>query len=151
MSYYISSDHGGYKLKQEIIEYLKQKNINIEDLGPFEHDPNDDYVDYAVLLCQKIQQNKDSLGILICRSGIGMCITANKFKGVYAGLCFTPQHAKSGREHNNINVLCLDSDYSDHQEVFKIVDQFISTSTSLEERHVRRRNKITNLENQIFK
>lgn len=147
MKVYIGADHGGFELKGDVTEYLnKKQNLSIYDCGAFEFDQEDDYVDFGIDLCKKVQGDPKTLGILICRSGIGMSIVANKFRGIYASLCFNENHAKKAREHNNANVLCLDSDYSGQDQIFKIVDTFISTSFSNEARHTRRINKILKLE-----
>jgi ribose 5-phosphate isomerase B len=160
MKLFISSDHGGFELKKMIISYLKNSGdsilINLGgeliDLGPFEMQPDDDYVDFGCKLSEEITRNPDSLGILICRSGIGMSIIANKFKGIYAALCFNEQHAQMARKHNNANILCLDSDYGDEDSHIRIINSFLSSNFEGEDtRHGRRVNKIKSLEESNFK
>lgn len=149
MKIYISSDHGGFELKNFLKENLPE--LNLIDLGPHEIDSSDDYSDFGAILSQTIQGEEDSFGILICRTGIGMSIVANKFKSINAALCFTKEHAKKAREHNNANVLCLDSDFGDFETHKEIVFEFMNTSFSSEERHQRRVTKIKEIENENFK
>lgn len=155
MNIYISSDHRGYNLKNLIIPELKKVNINLIDLGPTELNEDDDYTDYAFKLGNKIVEegtnNIESMGILLCRSGIGMSIAANKVKGIYAALCTNISQAKLSRLDNNANVLVLDSEMFDTDlnglnEVLSIVTEFINTKFSNEERHLRRVNKIREYE-----
>jgi|SRR6185369_7634555 len=152
MKVFIASDHGGFDLKREIIHNEDFKKIDIEfiDLGAPELKSDDDYPDYAFTLVDEIKKHPSNLGILICRSGIGMSIAANKAKGIYAALCFTPKHAIMAREHNNANVLCLDSDYEDKEIHFKMIENFIKTEfAGFETRHGRRVKEIMDFEDNI--
>ena len=110
MKYLIASDHAAVGLKTELIDYLKSLNLDIEDLG-CDGSESVDYSDYANTLCQRMQDdiknNKDSLGILVCGTGIGMSIAANKNKGIRAALCSESLSAKFSKQHNNANVLCM--------------------------------------------
>lgn len=149
MKVYIASDHGGFELKSEIIHHDKFKKLGIEfeDLGASELKEDDDYTDYAFTLTSEIKKHPSNMGILICRSGIGMSIAANKEKGIYAALCFSPRHAIKAREHNNANVLCLDSDYEEKEIHFKIIENFIKTEfAGFETRHGRRVKEIMKFE-----
>jgi RpiB/LacA/LacB family sugar-phosphate isomerase len=145
MKVYIASDHGGFKLKNEMIDYLKSLNNEVEDLGPYELDPNDDYPVYASKVAEAIQKDKEARGIVICRSGIGVTITTNRFNGIYAANCNSVEMAKLGREHNDINVLCLDSDLPS-EDPKEIVKTFLETQFSNEERHVRRIQEIKDID-----
>jgi RpiB/LacA/LacB family sugar-phosphate isomerase len=145
MKVYIASDHGGFNLKKEIIDYLKGLNNEVEDLGPYELDPNDDYPIYASKVAEAIQKDSEARGIVICKSGIGVTITANRFNGVYAANCNSVQMAKLGREHNNINVLCLDAELPSENPK-DIVKVFLETEFSNEERHVRRLQEIKDID-----
>lgn len=155
---FIGADHGGFELKNKIIEYFSNEynksilSYNFVDVGAFSLDPDDDYVDYASQVCIKIQNDiENPLGILICRSGIGMSIVANKYKGIYAALCFSVEHAVKAREHNNANILCLDSDYSNNLEhTLQIVNVFIQNNYKIEDRHKRRIEKIKHIEKSFF-
>lgn len=149
MNIYIGSDHGGFNDKEEIKTQLTSLGYNVIDCGAFSLDLNDDYPDFANNLCTKLQQesNKDSKGILLCRSGNGMVIAANKFKGIYASLCVSPEHAIKAREHNNSNVLCLDSDYSKDELHLPIIEAFLKTDfAGMDSRHGRRFSKIKEIE-----
>jgi ribose 5-phosphate isomerase B len=146
MTIYLASDHGGWELKKKLIDHLQINGRKINDLGPHELAPLDDYPDYAIRLAQKVAQDPHSVGILICRSGIGMSVMANKVKGIRAGLCTYSAQAHQAREHVNCNILVLDSDYSKNEEAANIVDIFLNTEPSEEERHVRRINKIKKFE-----
>ena len=138
----IANDHHGIEMKHKIIEYLKEKNIESINLGCNEKD-NVDYVDYAVSLGTKVRDGECDLGILICGTGIGMSIAANKISGIIAAKVNSPREAKLCKEHNMANVMTL-AEYTENLE--EILDNFIFTTPSTEERHVRRLNKINHLE-----
>lgn len=151
MNIYIASDHGGFNLKKQLV-YVLVANLDftgivVNDLGPDTLDEDDDYPDYAFKVAEKVAEDAGSVGILICRSGNGMCIAANKVKGVYAALAFSSQHAKKAREDDNANVICLDADY-EGEDPIEIVKAFIKSEFSSEERHHRRFQKIQDFENQ---
>jgi ribose 5-phosphate isomerase B len=146
MKIYLGSDHGGFNLKNQIKDYLQKKfgengRDSVLDLGVFTNDSSD-YPDMAREVSEKVLENPDSLGILCCGSGVGMCITANRRKGIRAVLAFDEVIAKMSREHNNANVLCLGERYIKTEQAFKVVDAFLDSKFSVEERHVRRVNKI---------
>ncbi|AJC92340.1 allose-6-phosphate isomerase / ribose-5-phosphate isomerase B [Campylobacter subantarcticus LMG 24377] len=131
---YIASDHAGFTLKQEITKFLQEKNIVFEDLGPFSDD-RCDYPDYAHLLSSKI--NEKSFGILVCGSGIGMSIAANRHKNIRCALCNEPLSAKLSREHNDANVLALGARLTGIDMTFEIISIFINTSFSGGRHHIR--------------
>ncbi len=140
---YIASDHGGYKLKNRLIRYLKNElNQSVEDVGPFEYLATDDYPDYAVLLAKKVVNNKDNFGILICGTGNGVCIAANKINGARAIIGYNIEATIQGKEHNNANILCLAGQMLTEDHAMAIVKKFLETSFSNDERHVRRLEKI---------
>ena len=120
---YIASDHAGFNLKEEI---LKKSNKDYIDLGT-NNSNSVDYPEYAHKIVEKIKFDKDSLGILICGSGIGMAIAANRDEFIRAGLAFNPEIAKLMRMHNNANILVLPGRFIDVQEALKCVDNFIGT------------------------
>lgn len=140
----IGNDHHGIDIKNKIIKHLEEKNIQYVNYGCDNKD-NTDYVDYAIKLCKGIQSKEVSLGILICGTGIGMCIVANKFKGIRCGKVATPEEARLTKEHNMANVISL-SEYT--MNIDAIVDAFLDTKYSAEERHKRRVEKISRLENE---
>ena len=137
----IANDHHGVALKSRIIDYLKNRNIEYINLGCDEVN-NVDYVDYAEMLCKKINDKEADLGILVCGTGIGMSIAANEIHGIMAGKVNTPREAHLIREHNKANVMTL-AEYTENLE--DILDEFINTKPSEEERYQRRVDKIMNL------
>ena len=147
MSIFLGADHRGFKLKEKIKNYLQKLNLSFEDLGNFKFDPKDDYPDFAFLVAKKVAQKKGK-GILICGSGEGMCIVANKVKGIRAATAFTPSQAKNLRKKNDINILCLASDWIKEKEAKKVVEVFLKTKFSRLIRHKRRIEKIKKIENQ---
>ena len=106
MKYYIGTDHAGYEVKDFVIDYLKGKGIDVEDLGCYSKD-RVDYPDYAHKVAEAVLNDKDSKGILICGSGIGMSLAANKHKGIRAALCHDYYTASMARKHNDANILCF--------------------------------------------
>ena len=137
---YIASDHGGFELKEKICTFLKDLKYSVKDLGTFSEE-SVDYPDFASKLCDKILKNK-SLGILICGTGIGMSISANKRKGIRAALCLNEFMAKMSREHNDANVLCLGARIIGDELAKSIAAAWLDSRFSSEERHLRRINKI---------
>lgn len=135
---YISSDHGGFNLKSELIKYFSQNKIAFEDLGPTELVLSDDYNEYVLRLVERVRADEGSDGILICRNGVGVNILANKFKGIRAALSFDPKHAASSRNDDYANVLTLPADYIDSAAAIEITQTWLNTPFSTEERHVRR-------------
>jgi RpiB/LacA/LacB family sugar-phosphate isomerase len=150
MNIYIAADHGGFNLKNEIMQITKE-DVTLHDLGPDVLIPDDDYPDYAQRVAEAVQKDPGSRGVLICRSGNGMVIAANKFQGIYAALCFSKQHAIKAVSDDNANVICLDSDY-EGQDPIEILHAFLSTGfDSSVTRFERRFQKIKNFEDQNFK
>ena len=125
---YISADHAGYQLKKELVDYLAKKlEFEITDLGPKEYDKEDDFVDYAVKLAKKVAEDHENRGILICGSGHGMCIAANKIKGIRAITGYSISGAEFGRQHNDANVLCLAGRVLSKDHAEAIVKKFLET------------------------
>lgn len=122
----IGSDHGGYRLKEEIKRYLDEKGIIYNDCGTYSEE-SVDYPNIAKEVAKKIQSKECEQGILICRSGIGMSIVANKFKGIRCAKCNNEQEAKFSKMHNNSNVLALGADYVSTNEAICIVRTWIAT------------------------
>ena len=145
---YIASDHAGFQLKKEIIKYIKtQLNKEVEDLGPTAFVETDDFPDFAIPLAKAVAKDKDTFGILICGTGQGMCIAANKIKGAYAILGYNIQSTEMGRKHNNANIVCLPARLlpsADFSNV--IVKKFLETKFEGDERFVRRNEKIQEIE-----
>ncbi len=140
----IGSDHAGFEAKEAIVKLLKEKKIPVKDFGTFSKD-SVDYPDYAKNVAVAVSRNEVGEGILICNSGIGMSIAANKVKGIRAALCMTVELARFSKLHNNANVLCLSAGYVTIDELKKIVEAWLEVSFE-GGRHERRVNKIKNME-----
>jgi len=143
----LACDHGGFTLKNSIKEYVMTSGHNVFDLGTDNTD-SVDYPDYAEKLGRAITSGQAERGILICGSGVGACIAANKIKGIYAAVCHDTYSAHQGVQHDNMNVLCLGARVVGGELAKELVQAFLSAQfSSDEERHVRRVNKIYALEN----
>ncbi len=129
MKYYIGADHAGIEMKKFIKELFEAKGHIVEDIGPFDTQ-RVDYPDFAQKVCEAVLNDKRSKGILICGSGIGMSMAANKFEGIRAALCHNEYSAKMAREHNDANVLCLGERVSGYGMVEAIVDAWDKSSFS---------------------
>ena len=140
----IGSDHAGFELKEHIKQFLEYKKINYEDGGTTSSN-SVDYPDIAVKISNNYLDNHFDYGILVCGSGIGMSIVANKIKRIRAALCNTVEMAKLARLHNNANILCLGGRIVSFKEAEHIIATFLSTEFSSEERHHQRVNKIHEL------
>ncbi len=139
----LGSDHGGYELKQELIKHLKERGIEFKDYGCYD-DKSCDYPVYAKKVANAIISGECDRGILICGTGIGISITANKFKGIRAALCHDTYSAQATREHNDANILAMGARVVGVGLALKIVDTFLDTKFSNDERHIRRINLIEN-------
>jgi len=144
-SIYLGADHAGFALKEKIKNYLDKKGIAYQDLGNLVLDVTDDYPDFAQNVARQVVKTK-SLGILVCGSAQGMCIAANKIKGIRAVVPFSLKEARLSREHTNANILCLSGWYFHFHKATKMLDIFLHTSFSTESRHLRRVNKISKME-----
>jgi ribose 5-phosphate isomerase B len=121
-SVFIASDHAGFALKSQLIKHLQQKNFRLIDLGCDDSNHSVDYPLYAQNLAKKLT---NEFGILICGSGIGISIAANRFKNIRAALCMIPKHAKLARAHNNANVICLGARFTGFEVACEMVDIFL--------------------------
>ena len=144
---FLGSDHAGFKLKEEIKKFLDKQKTEYEDLGVFSDEPSD-YPDIAYKLAEKVAKT-NSKGILMCGTGIGESIVANKVKGVRAANCFNEYTAQKSREHNDSNVLCLGARVLSADDSKKIIRAWLETEFSSEERHKRRLSKILGIESKI--
>ncbi len=138
----IATDHGGVDKKRLLVEHLRTRGYAVEDFGAFDLDPEDDYPDYASALCRDLVKGRIDCGILICRSGIGMSIAANRFHGVRAALAETPRKACLSREHNAANVLVTGGDGMSDDDLLGTVSAWLGTAYSAAERHSRRLGKV---------
>ncbi len=137
----IGSDHGGFELKKEIIEHLKNKNIEVKDLGTYSEDAVD-YPDYGHAVAKAILDGTCEQGIVICGTGIGISISANKIPGIRCALCHDCFSAEATKLHNDSNILALGARVVGPGLALKIVDTFLETPFSGDERHTRRISKI---------
>lgn len=147
MTIFIASDHAGFKLKEKIREFLTKQKYQVEDLGNHNLSPNDDYPDYAEKVAKAVQKNlKSNEGILLCGTGQGVCMTANKFKGIRAALGYSIAAAKQSRAHGDSNVLCLSGKSLSTELAKKIITAWLKENFSGEARHKRRLQKIKIIE-----
>lgn len=141
MKIYLGADHGGYKVKEEVKRWLVEKKFKVEDVGAEKFDEEDDFVDYAELVASEVSGD-ESMGILFCRNGFGMMIAANRVPGVRCGFGMNEKMVKAGRNDDDINCLAIPADYLKLDEVEKIVDVYLGTKFSGEERFKRRLYKL---------
>ena len=141
----IASDHGGFELKERIKKALLDGAYDLEDFG-CESSASCDYPDYALKVANAVAGENAEFGILVCGTGIGMSMAANKVKGIRAAVCNTAEQAKLAREHNNANILCIGGGVLENGLAEQIVKTFLTTNFSNEERHLRRINKIMEIE-----
>jgi len=137
---YIGSDHAGYLTKKEIIKVLEEMGYQVKDLGTFS-EGNVDYPDYAHPVAEAVEKNNYSKGILICGSGNGVCMTANKHKNIRAALCWTTEIASLARMHNDANIVCIPARFINVELAVDIVKIFLTTKFE-GGRHERRIKKI---------
>ncbi len=142
----LGADHAGYEYKEKLKKYLENKGFTLEDYGAFKEDKEDDYPDFAIKVGERVSMGKDSLGILICGSGAGMAIAANKVKGIRAVEAYDLYSAKMSKQHNNANILGLGARKLSFDKMKKIVDIWLNTNFTGEKRHIRRLNKIASYE-----
>ncbi len=142
----IAADHGGFPLKADIVELLKQAGHQPIDLGADQYIAGDDYPDYALLVGKAVQSKQAERGIVICGSGVGACMAANKMKGVRASVCHDTYSAHQGVEHDNMNVICLGARIVGVEPAKEIVLAFINATFNTGERYQRRLNKVLKIE-----
>ncbi len=150
MIIYIGADHRGFKLKEFIRDFLKNKGYEVVDLGNVNYDQNDDYVDFAKEVAKRVGiDSNNSRGILICGSGVGMDVVAKKFKKVRTVLAISPDHVYEARHDDNANILSIAANFTNEADTQKIVSVFLETPFSPEERYQRRLDKIAQMENEL--
>jgi len=142
----IASDHAGFPLKQYLADYLKSEGHKVEDLGTDSADVPVDYPDFAAKAALAVTQGTAAKGIVVCGSGVGACVAANKFKGVRASVCHDTYSARQGVEHDDMNILCLGSRVIGTALAEEIVQAFVGAVFSNEARHVRRLDKVRSFE-----
>ncbi|KKS78178.1 MAG: Ribose 5-phosphate isomerase B [Candidatus Woesebacteria bacterium GW2011_GWB1_43_14] len=146
MKIYLGADHKGYKLKKKVAEWLIKLKHDFEDLGAEEYDRSDDYTKYAARVASMVAENENSFGILMCGSGVGVDIMANKFDGARASFGKSVDQVKAGRRDDDMNILVLASDYTDGESAKKMVKAFLTTKFDKSARHKRRLADIEKIE-----
>jgi ribose 5-phosphate isomerase B len=150
MKIYLGADHGGYKLKEEMKDWLKEWGFEFEDLGAFSFIPEDDYPDYAWAVGQKVGTTQGSLGILVCRSGQGACIVANKCRHSRAATAWNERSAQAARHDDDANILCLPADYLTVDLAKKVVQVFLHTKFDAQDhRFTRRLQKVKKIDQNL--
>jgi ribose 5-phosphate isomerase B len=148
MKIVIGADHGGFELKNYLVEILRKDNFMVIDEGNLVFDPKDDYPDFAIKVANSVASSKTDRGIVICGSGVGASVAANKIKGIRACLCHDTYSAHQGVEHDAMNVLCLGARIIGKELAKELVFSFLIAKFIKEERFQRRLEKINNLDNQ---
>jgi len=146
MTLSIGADHAGYEMKAKLADYVRSLGHTVKDVGTFDPSKPDDYPDYAVLVAQDILSGAAERGILVCGSGVGVSVAANKFPGIRAGLCHDHYSAHQGVEHDDMNVLVLGARIIGIMGAQDAVDAFLGAKFSGEERHARRLQKVKDIE-----
>ena len=146
MKIYIGADHRGYELKEKIGKWLFEMEYEFTDLGATSLYPKDDYTKYATEVASLVSKDNESLGILVCGSGVGVEVIANKFDGVRAGIGKDAMQVKKGRIDDNMNVLALASDYTSEKEAKSMLISFLESRFSAKERYKRRLSDIEKIE-----
>ncbi len=143
---YMGADHRGYELKEKLKKYLEELGHDFIDMGAFKYDKDDDYPDFAKIVGEKVAENAENRGVLICGSGIGISIAANKIKGIRAGTATTPEQIKASVNDESLNVLAIPSDFVGELLAKDILEAFVGTPYGTDERYIRRIKKIEELE-----
>ncbi len=145
----LTADHNGFELKKELIEHIEFLGHEAIDLGPYEYESTDDYPDYAKIISNNVSKQETDRGIMICGSGVGASVAANKIKGTRAAVCHDIYSAHQGVEHDDMNLLCIGSKIIGVEIAKELVKAFIDAKYTGEERHSRRLNKVLNMENEF--
>jgi len=141
-----AADHGGFELKKTLIEWLIKQEYDVHDSGNLVFDSKDDYPDFAIAACHNLVKGIADRAIVICGSGVGACVTANKIRGIRACVCHDSYSAHQGVEHDAMNVLCLGARIIGIELAKEIVSAFINAEFIEEERFIRRLNKIKEID-----
>ena len=142
----IGADHGGFPIKADLVALLKKLGHEVVDVGAHTLDSSDDYPDFARAVGQAVQRGEAARGIVICGSGVGACVAANKLRGIRAGVCHDTYSAHQGVEHDNMNVLCLGGRVVGIEVARELVQAYVAARFSGEERHARRVAKVAAME-----
>ena len=147
----IAGDHAGFELKNGLAEELRSWGHDVSDLGAHDLDPLDDYPDFGIRVAEAIRRGEADRGIVVCGSGIGVCVTVNKFPGLRAGVCHDTYSARQGVEHDDMNVLCLGERVVGPALAKEIVRAFVDARFSGEDKHARRLGKVIGVEKRFLR
>ncbi len=142
----VGADHAGFSLKQELLPWLESLGCQVTDVGAFTYDAADDYPDFTAEVARRVASGEAERGVVICGSGVGSTVAANKFPGVRAGLCHDTYSAHQGVEHDDVNVLCIGARVIGIELAMEVIRAFLGARFSGEERHVRRLSKVLDIE-----
>jgi len=148
---YIGADHRGFELKQKLFKRLTDEGMMVTDLGNDHLDPNDDYPEFAEKVAEASASSEENRGILLCGSGAGVDIVANKVPGIRSALVFDAERVKQAREHEDVNVISLPADTLDEESAWEMVKIFLNTPFSGDERHIRRLEEVKDIEEEYAK
>ncbi|HYD35051.1 MAG TPA: RpiB/LacA/LacB family sugar-phosphate isomerase [Vitreimonas sp.] len=143
MKMYLGSDHGGFELKEQLKAWLSAQGHTIEDCGAYAATPDDDFPQFAFAVAEKVAAEPEARGLLLCRSAGGMVIAANKVPGIRAVAALNEAQVKQDREHDDINILSISGNWTTSEQAQHLIQLFLDTPYSQEERHQRRLNAIT--------
>jgi len=143
---YLGADHGGFIFKEKIKNFLNELKIEYQDLGNLKFDPNDDFPDFAIAVAKKVVETGEK-GMLICTNGLGMCMAANKVKGIRAVNVTTKKVAEQAREHLDSNILCIGAHVVSFKNVKKIIKTWLGTDFFKKDKYIRRLEKLRQIEN----
>ena len=142
----VAGDHNGFAMKGDMVSHLETAGHQVLDLGPERHDPDDDYPDFARAVAEAVVSGQAERGVLVCGSGVGACVAANKVAGIRASVCHDTYSAHQGVEHDDMNVLCLGARIVGGALAGELVTAFIAARFTGEERHQRRLDKVLAME-----
>ena len=149
MEIFIGADHNGFDMKGELVEWLRAQGHSVTDMGPSSFEETDDYPDFGIAVSEKVAENtKDRFGILLCASGVGMSVIADKIPGIRAALIHDPAIAERAQRDDDINVLALGSEFIAIHQAKDVISSWLATPFSKEDRHVRRISKISDYEDE---
>ena len=145
---YVGADHAGFDMKNIVKEHLEAQGFVVEDLGAHELDPNDDYPQYGEAVAEAVLAHPGSIGLLSCGNAEGICIVANKFDGIRAGIGYSTEAASTMRQDDDANVMCIPGRVKTQDDPLAIVDSFVTTKFSGAKRHLRRLKQMADIENE---
>ncbi len=148
MKVILGADHRGFKLKEKIKEFLTREQIPFEDIGNHQLEPDDDFPVFAARVARTVASQTDTLGIVLCGSGVGVDIVANKISGIRSGFALSPTQVASARKDDNINVLAIAADQIKSEELPDFIHAFLHTRYELNDKHERRLQEIEHLEHE---